>query len=83
MLNTIDLFVDPAHRRKGVATALILATADNAEEKGAIKLTWLSHNTNKGAHVLYNKIGQHDFIHYRIDLPRQKPEAEARQEWAV
>ena len=52
-----DLFVDPAARRRGVATALLRAARDYARDTGAAKLTLETHVTNAGAQALYEAEG--------------------------
>ncbi|WP_439382848.1 GNAT family N-acetyltransferase [Amycolatopsis lexingtonensis] len=60
-----DLFVDPAVRRRGVATAMIDWVAREAEQRGFPSLYW---NTlaDAPARALYDKVGKYHngFIHY-------------------
>ncbi|UJA21785.1 GNAT family N-acetyltransferase [Thermoleophilia bacterium SCSIO 60948] len=54
-LNGID--VDPAFRRRGVATALLDAVARKAEYAGAKRLTLRVFSTNTGAIAMYESFG--------------------------
>lgn len=60
-----DLFVDATARGKGLAQALIERVAGVAQERGAPKLYWLTHQTNARARRLYDRVAQHHgFIRY-------------------
>jgi GNAT superfamily N-acetyltransferase len=66
-----DLFVDPAHRRKGVAQALMRAAEDFARAAGAKILVLKTHVTNHPAQNLYEARGWKpgtDFLTYTKDL---------------
>ncbi|MCX4805545.1 GNAT family N-acetyltransferase [Streptomyces sp. NBC_01214] len=60
--------VDPAHRREGLATAVMAALARRALEEGA-SAAWLQVETdNPGARALYDGLGfatHHAYHHYR------------------
>ncbi|WP_371617757.1 GNAT family N-acetyltransferase [Streptomyces sp. NBC_00454] len=60
--------VDPAHRRQGLATAVMAALAGRALEEGA-SAAWLQVETaNTGARALYDRMGfapHHSYHHYR------------------
>ncbi|MFB6565505.1 MULTISPECIES: GNAT family N-acetyltransferase [unclassified Streptomyces] len=60
--------VDPAHRREGLATAVMAALARRALEEGA-SAAWLQVETdNPGARALYDRLGfatHHAYHHYR------------------
>ncbi|MEU9104643.1 GNAT family N-acetyltransferase [Streptomyces xanthophaeus] len=60
--------VDPAHRRQGLATAVMAALAARALEEGA-SAAWLQVETdNAGARALYDGLGfstHHTYHHYR------------------
>lgn len=60
--------VDPAHRRQGLATAVMAALARRALEEGA-SAAWLQVETdNPGARALYDGMGfstHHTYHHYR------------------
>ncbi|MFG2971808.1 GNAT family N-acetyltransferase [Streptomyces sp. NPDC048331] len=60
--------VDPAHRREGLATAVMAALARRALEEGA-SAAWLQVETdNPGALALYDRLGfarHHTYHHYR------------------
>ena len=61
-----DLFVLPAARKHGVATALMNAAADFAREAGAARLDLETAHTNQSAKSLYLKLG------YEADTTFQK-----------
>jgi GNAT superfamily N-acetyltransferase len=64
-----DLFVTEAARGHGVGRALIEAVAAKAREAGALRLYWHTHETNKTAQVLYDRIAEKSgFIQYRKRL---------------
>ncbi|MGW0575045.1 GNAT family N-acetyltransferase [Streptomyces sp. NPDC002920] len=60
--------VDPAHRRKGLATTVMAALAGRALEEGA-SAAWLQvEEENAGARALYSRMGfspHHAYHHYR------------------
>ena len=61
-----DLFVAPAARGKGVARALIEAVYALADERGAERVYWLTHETNTTARALYDKVARNrGFIQYQ------------------
>lgn len=61
-----DLFVAPAARNRGVARALIEAVYALADERGAERVYWLTHETNTTARILYDKVARHrGFIQYQ------------------
>ncbi|MGW1889783.1 GNAT family N-acetyltransferase [Streptomyces sp. NPDC002004] len=64
--------VDPAHRRRGLATAVMAALARQALEEGA-SAAWLQVETdNDGARALYAGMGfeeHHRYHHYRAPDP--------------
>jgi GNAT superfamily N-acetyltransferase len=60
-----DLFVDPTGRRSGVARKLIEAVYAAADEAGAGKVYWLTHETNAAARLLYDQVAEYGgFIRY-------------------
>ena len=60
-----DLFVDPSGRRSGVARKLIDAVYDAADQAGAAKVYWLTHDSNAAARLLYDQVAHHrGFIQY-------------------
>ncbi|HVY18831.1 MAG TPA: GNAT family N-acetyltransferase [Bauldia sp.] len=64
-----DLFVSPQLRGHGVGRALIEAVAVKAREAGAARLYWHTHETNRTAQTLYDKVAaKTGFIQYRKDL---------------
>lgn len=77
-----DLYVDPAHRRQGVARALLAALARTGHAQGARHLWLTAQEANHAAHALYRRIGGHgeriiafastgeDFIALAAEQPR-------------
>ncbi|MGH6949820.1 MAG: GNAT family N-acetyltransferase [Vitreimonas sp.] len=61
-----DLFVAPNARNRGVARALIEAVYALADERGAERVYWLTHESNTTARKLYDQVAQNrGFIQYR------------------
>lgn len=61
-----DLFTDKAWRGKGVARALILEVYKAVKDAGVSRFYWHTHESNKTAQRLYDKIGHKSgFIVYR------------------
>lgn len=52
----MNVAVSPAHRRKGIAEALVSALADALREKGSVKLTLEVRASNAPAITLYEKL---------------------------
>ena len=52
-----DLFVHPAARRRGVATAMLARLRDEAERRGCGRFEWMVLDWNVDAQALYQKIG--------------------------
>ena len=52
----MNVAVSPAHRRKGIAEALVLALADALREKWSVKLTLEVRASNAPAITLYEKL---------------------------
>ena len=52
-----DLFVNPEHRRKGIAEALIEAVHARAKAAGACEVVLSTAHDNKTAQALYDKLG--------------------------
>jgi GNAT superfamily N-acetyltransferase len=64
-----DLFVEPNFRKQGVARALIDQAACYAAEQGCSRLHWLTHESNRTAQRLYNRIAERSgFIQYVQEL---------------
>ncbi len=64
-----DLFVAPEARGHGVAKALIEAVARVARESGASRFYWSTHESNRTARALYDKVAKHvGFIRYDFPL---------------
>jgi GNAT superfamily N-acetyltransferase len=64
-----DLFTTAEARGKGVGTALIEAVYQVAEARGSSRVYWNTHETNKNAQSLYDKIAaKSGFIQYRKNL---------------
>jgi GNAT superfamily N-acetyltransferase len=61
-----DLFVAPDARGKGVGRALIEATYDEADRRGASRTYWATHENNVTARTLYDQLGRlTEFVQYR------------------
>jgi GNAT superfamily N-acetyltransferase len=66
-----DLFVDPAHRRRGHARALLDAASEFARNTGAYKLQLKTQQTNTSARTLYESAGwkpDQRFLTYALTL---------------
>ncbi len=53
-----DLYVAAELRGQGVGTGLIETVADAARKRGCSRVYWITHETNKIAQGLYNKIAE-------------------------
>ncbi len=61
-----DLFTVQAHREQGIARGLIEAVYAAAKQAGTARVYWHTHETNRTAQKLYDKIAQRSgFIVYR------------------
>ena len=61
-----DLFTAEAARGKGVASALIHGVYERAKAAGASRVYWQTHETNRTAQSLYDKVAERSgFIVYR------------------
>jgi GNAT superfamily N-acetyltransferase len=64
-----DLFTNEAARGKGVGRALIEAVYQRAKEAGSPRVYWHTHETNRTARALYDKVAERSgFIHYRKQI---------------
>ncbi len=64
-----DLFTSEAARGQGIATALILEVYQRAQQAGASRVYWLTHETNLTAQRVYDKVAERSgFIVYRHTL---------------
>ena len=64
-----DLFVVPAARGHGIGRALIEVVAERARAAGSERLYWHTHETNRTAQALYDKVATlSGFIQYRKAL---------------
>lgn len=52
-----DLFIDPAHRRKGLARQLVLAVYAAGQHAGWGRMYWLAEGQNAAAQALYKNLG--------------------------
>lgn len=52
-----DLVVDPAHRGRGIGSALLSYVVSEARKQGALRLTLLTDMQNAAAHAFYRKLG--------------------------
>ena len=72
-----DLYVDSAHRGKGIGRALIEAVYQRAEEKPASQVYWLTQHFNAEARVLYDRVADlTPFIKYAKGRPFAAPQSE-------
>jgi GNAT superfamily N-acetyltransferase len=61
-----DLFVAPDRRSAGIGRKLIEAVYAEAKRRGCSRVYWLTHETNKAAMLLYDRIGDRSgFVQYR------------------
>jgi GNAT superfamily N-acetyltransferase len=64
-----DLFTDPQVRGRGVGRALIEAAYELAQQAGARRVYWQTHESNLVAQRLYNTVAERSgFLVYRKDL---------------
>jgi GNAT superfamily N-acetyltransferase len=66
-----DLFVEEAHRKKGVAKSLISAAENFARKTGAVRIILATQTSNTAAQSLYESLGyikDQDFYHYAVKL---------------
>ncbi len=64
-----DIFVAPSYRGRGIGRELISAVKDYAKKEGCARLHWVTHEDNKTAQILYDKIANKSgFIQYRVPL---------------
>jgi len=64
-----DLFTKEAARGKGVGRALIEGVYEQAKAAGSPRVYWQTHETNRAARTLYDKVAEHQgFIIYRKQL---------------
>jgi ribosomal protein S18 acetylase RimI-like enzyme len=52
-----DVYVDPAHRQKGIGRALVQDVARIGRESGWARMYWLAEADNKAAQNLYKTLG--------------------------
>lgn len=65
-----DLFAAGHERGKGVGRALIEHVYADAGSRGCSRVYWLTHETNRDAMLLYDRIAQRTgFVQYRKLLP--------------
>ncbi len=61
-----DLYVDPSRRGSGAGRALIEAVYAEADRLGAVRVYWMTHETNATARLLYDRLATRSgFIQYR------------------
>ena len=61
-----DLFTLPERRGQGFGRALIQHVYDTAQQQGAARVWWLTHETNTDAMHLYDKVADKSgFVQYR------------------
>lgn len=61
-----DLFVQPAHRKQGIGTALIRHLARKAREEGCGRLEWSVLDWNAPSIALYEKLGAKMMSEWKI-----------------
>ncbi len=52
-----DVFVDPAHRQKGIARKLVEHLAKTAKAEKWARIHWFAENNNEAAQALYKNLG--------------------------
>lgn len=52
-----DLYVDPAHRKKGIARALVQELVSIGQKEKWARIYWLAEAENKAAQALYKTLG--------------------------
>jgi GNAT superfamily N-acetyltransferase len=67
LIRTIDLFIDPSVRGKGLGRHLILAVAEQAKTMDCLRLEWATQHDNP-ARKLYDQLAKCDFVEYRMKL---------------
>ena len=70
-----DLFVSPAHRRRGVARTLLAEAAAFGQAVGAARLELTTAHTNVLAQKLYESMGwrrETEFLHYELPFAARK-----------
>lgn len=61
-----DLFVAPAHRKRGVGRVLIEAVYGEADRRGATRTYWMTQAANETARRLYDQVATTSpFVQYR------------------
>jgi GNAT superfamily N-acetyltransferase len=64
-----DLFASPEVRGRGVGRSLIEAVYKGAKQAASPRVYWLTHETNKQAMALYDKVAERSgFVQYRKDI---------------
>ncbi|KAL4702393.1 hypothetical protein ACJJTC_005669 [Scirpophaga incertulas] len=73
-----DLYVAPAHRRAGVATALLRALCQMAVSEGVNRIDWHVLVGNASAQAFYEQLGARDLSHteHRAPLRLYRPDIE-------
>ena len=61
-----DLFVRPAHRRRGCGRALLLAVARIAAERGCGRFEWMALDWNEPALEFYRQLGASEMSEWRL-----------------
>ena len=69
-----DLFIDPPARGSGLADELIEACAEQARERGAPAVEWLTKPDNHRARAVYDRVGAEgeEFVEYTLELDRAR-----------
>ena len=62
-----DLFVTPTARGHGAGRALITAVIDKARAEGSERVYWHTHESNRTARALYDKMAENaGFVQCRV-----------------
>jgi len=61
-----DLFVSPAARRPGIATAILNRLRDHGRDLGCARFEWIVLDWNQDARALYEKFGATVFEEFRL-----------------
>jgi ribosomal protein S18 acetylase RimI-like enzyme len=66
-----DLFVSPAARRKGIATALVQALITRGRAEQWCRVYWITEEDNAAAQAMYDRIGKRTgHIRYKVAISR-------------
>ncbi|HYE59657.1 MAG TPA: GNAT family N-acetyltransferase [Candidatus Kapabacteria bacterium] len=64
-----DLYVEEAHRSKGIGKALVLSAIEEAKARGCRKIICTSRHARTEVHAWYKKLGFQEYgLEFRMDL---------------